>query len=138
MFTIEYEGDTIDQLFSRLDTTIQRVNRSVNAIVKESAEPIREELNRTVPLGSPMKHPEEGHARDDVKISNVRTSDNGYTKSVDVGFSKTEWRMWFLEFGTSKGVPAMHYLEKAMISKKQKVLEIQAKRLKEVINARGL
>ncbi|MBS4762113.1 hypothetical protein KG089_05190 [Carnobacteriaceae bacterium zg-ZUI252] len=138
MITIKYEGDSIDKLFSRVDTTVQRLNRHVNTIVKESSIPIKEEIERTIPVSEIMKHPNEGHAKNDVVVSNVRTSDNGYTKSVDVGFNKTEWRMWFLEFGTVKGIVGRHYVEKAMISQQHKVLEIQAKRLQEVLLSRGL
>lgn len=137
MITVKFEGDSIDTLFSKLDTTVQRVNRSVNKIVKESATPVQAEIERTIPKSEFMKHPEEGHAKDDVRVSNVRTSDNGYTKYVDVGFSKTEWRMWFLEFGTIH-IQGRHYVEKAMVSQKMKVLEIQAKRLKEVVISRGV
>lgn len=137
MITMKFDGDSIDRLFSRLDTTIQRVNRSVNKVVKESAEPIKEELERTIPKNLTMKHPEEGHAKDDVRISNVRTSDTGYTKYVEVGFNKTEWRMWFLEFGTVHIAPR-HYVEKAMLSQRAKVLDIQVKKMKEIISSRGL
>ena len=139
-FTFEFAG--IDELYSRLDTTVQRISRETNKIVKDSAEPIREEIKRTVPILQPEpKHPDEGHAVDDVQISRVRTK--GYIKTVDVGFKKTEWRMWFLEYGThhpdgSIRITPRHYVEKALISQKGQVLSIQAKRLKEVVDRRGL
>lgn len=133
--TIEFEG--VDQLMAQIDLTVDRVNREVHKIVKDSAAPIKSHLQHNIPVGSPMKHADEGHARDDVRISKVKTVDT--RKSVDIGFKKTEWRMWFLEFGTYGGrrIKARHYVEKSLIENSKKVISIQSKRLKEVIEKRG-
>lgn len=127
----------IDEMFSALDTTVQRVNRGVNKILKESAEPIKRRIEETVPVSNPKKHEDEGHAVNDVRITSVKSSQNGYVKTVEVGFRVTEWRMWFLEFGTVHIQPR-HYVERAMLQSRQKVLTIQKARLKALLKQRGV
>ncbi|MBF0780511.1 MULTISPECIES: HK97-gp10 family putative phage morphogenesis protein [unclassified Granulicatella] len=133
--TIDISG--IDEMFSVLDTTVNRINRSVNDILKESAEPIKKRIEETVPVSKPMKHSDEGHAVKDVHITNVKSSQHGYVKYVDVGFRVTEWRMWFLEFGTIHIQPR-HYVERAGLHSRQKVLSIQKRKLKALLKQRGV
>lgn len=134
---LNLEMTGIDEMFTALDTTVQRVNRGVNELLKKSAEPVREEMKKTIPISSEMKHPDEGHAVDDIRITNVKSSQGGFDKKVDVGFKVTEWRMWFLEFGTIYIAPR-HYVEKAGLAARKKVLAIQIKELRALLKQRGV
>lgn len=134
---LEVEVSGIDELFTALDTTIQRVNRGVNKVLKESATPIKERLEETVPVLPSPKHPLEGHARDDIRVTNVKTTNGGLDKHVDVGFNKTEWRMWFLEFGTINIAPRF-YVQKAMTFSRGEVFKRQKEGLMKLIHQRGL
>lgn len=134
---IHTDIEGLDELWTAVDFTVNRINREANKIIKESAEPVAEEIRRTVPRSSPTKHPEEGHASDDVRISNVRTTNGGLEKYADVGFKVTEWRMWFLEFGTVHIAPR-HYVEHAGLSQRNAVLSIQKQRLRELLSRRGV
>lgn len=129
----------VDELISKLDLTVQRVNRNVNRIIKESAKPVKKQLEKVVPTSNPMKHPDEGHARDDIIISDVMGRQND--KYADITFKQTSWRMKFLEYGTIKNgkqaIESRHYVEKASVEVRDKVLSIQRKELLKVIARRG-
>lgn len=127
----------IDELISKIDTTETRLVRSTNEVLRNSAEPLRDEIARRTNRVS-------GAAQNDVHISRVKTSNDGLDKSVDVGYSpKTGWYMYFVEFGTysrymnpsgDKGVRPQHIVENSTDTTQGQVLERQRQELARILS----
>lgn len=131
----EFEFDGFDELISQLDNLDDRVNRGINKVLQESAEPLKEniESNTARHHYSNDKYGH-GHAQDDVVIGRIRSEggsrDNNY---VQVGYERTAWRMWFVEFGTVYQKP-QHGVSKSIPQSADAVRKKQIQGLKELIH----
>ncbi|MBP1044847.1 HK97 gp10 family phage protein [Enterococcus sp. BWM-S5] len=124
----------IDEVMRNLDLTEQRVNKGLNNVLKESAEPLKSEMqqNTNVSNGSSHRYGE-GHARDNVEITAIK---GGATdeKYVEVGFNKkVAWRMYFVEFGTVYQRP-QNIVQRSITAKKSEVLRKQQEGMKGLLN----
>lgn len=123
----------IDEVMRNLDLTQQKLNRGVNKVLKESAEPIREEIEINTPISSgKTQRYGEGHAIENVEITNVKggMSDEKY---VETGYNKkVSWRMYFVEFGTIYQKP-QNIVQRSITAKRSEVLRIQREGLKKVL-----
>ena len=94
---MEFEMMNIDQLLTMLDETQTRVTRGVNKVLKESGEPLKEEISQRINRTDLDRI----HAEDDVQMTNVKSENNGLNKYIEVGYGRaTGWRMYFVEYGT--------------------------------------
>lgn len=127
-FDIDVQG--IDEIITKLDNINDHVNRGINNVLRESAEPLKEGIEANVNL-SDVNHL---HAKYDVVISRIRTQggsrDNNY---VQVGYDSTSWRMWFVEFGTIYQAP-QHNITNAIESTGNMVLQKQADGLRRLLH----
>ena len=125
---IEIEG--LENILSKLDNLDDRVNRGINKVLKESAEPLKNGIEMNVNISAKQHH----HAIEDVIISRVR-SDGGNrdTNYVQVGYASVSWRMFFVEFGTIYQKP-QHNVMNAITETKDEVRAIQVKSLSQLIN----
>lgn len=122
----------IQQMMTALDLTDKKMNTGVNKALKLSAEPLKDSITRGTPVSTNARHKYgEGHAKDDVVITNVK---GGATdeKHVDVGYKNTNWRMKFVEFGTVYQAPQPN-VQKSIRSTKNEVLKIQVSELRKVL-----
>ncbi|MBP1040368.1 HK97 gp10 family phage protein [Vagococcus sp. BWB3-3] len=127
----------IDELMKNLDLTEQKMNRGVNKVLKESAKPLKQEIESRTNRSDAVHKFNDGHAADDVVITNVKggMSDE---KHLQVGYQKTAWRMFFVEFGTfsmgnSKGIAPQHIVQRSIVVKKADVRRIQVEGLRRVL-----
>lgn len=134
--------DGIDELVQKLEGISATVDRNTNRILRESTEPLKEEIRRNTPLNAPgPKRPEKGHAKDHVVNSNVKRRDG--EKYVEVGYeSDWAWYMWFLEKGTYSlgdpdGIKPRHHVERSLENAKDKVGQMQLDGLVRVMELLG-
>ncbi len=128
----------MDQVLSQLDVLDDSVNRSTNRILRESAEPLKETIEQNVNRSDGSTHRRgEGHAQDDVVIGRVsmEARDRDY-KFVQVGYDRTNWRMWFVEFGTVYQRPQSN-IQRSIPQAQGAVLNIQVEKLRELIARAG-
>ena len=140
---MEFEVMNIDQLLTMLDETQTRVTRGVNKVLKESGEPLKEEISQRIN----RTDLDRTHAEDDVQMTRVKSENNGLNKYIEVGYGRaTGWRMYFVEYGTysrfkneggAKGVRPQHIIQKSTESQKANVLKIQKEGLIRILNLRG-
>lgn len=123
----------IDEIMKNLDLTENKLNHGINQILKESAEPLKDEIELKTNRSDGKTHRYgEGHAADNVEISNVRGGRSD-EKFVEVGYKKSvAWRMYFVEFGTVKQKP-QGIIRKSITAKRNDVLKVQQIRLREVL-----
>lgn len=128
----------IDEVLSNLDLLDDSVNRSANRILRESAEPLKSQIESNVNRsdGSTHRYPH-GHAQDDVIIGRMRMQDRDRDyKFVEVGYEHTAWRMWFVEFGTIYQ-PPQHNVQRSINEASDDVRRIKIEKLKELIARAG-
>ena len=140
---MEFEIMNIDQLLTMLDETQTRVTRGVNKVLKESGEPLKEEISQRINRTDLDRI----HAEDDVQMTNVKSENNGLNKYIEVGYGRaTGWRMYFVEYGTysrfkneggAKGVRPQHIIQKSTESQRSNVLKIQKEGLIRILKLRG-
>lgn len=127
---LDFEFKGFDEIISKLDNLDNRVNRGINDVLKDSAEPLKEGIEGNVNR-SDINHL---HAQNDVIISRIRTEgasrDNNY---VQVGYQTTSWRMWFVEFGTIYQAP-QHNITKAIADTSDLVRRKQIEGLRRLIH----
>lgn len=130
MAGIDFEFKGFDEIISKLDNLDNRVNRGINDVLKDSAEPLKEGIEGNVNR-SDINHL---HAQNDVIISRIRTEgssrDNNY---VQVGYQTTSWRMWFVEFGTIYQAP-QHNITRAIADTSDLVRRKQIEGLRRLIH----
>ena len=135
MSGVGFDVSGMDELFAKLDETKQVVNRGVNKVLKESAKPLKEAIERNTPIGYT------GVAKQSVIIGSVKN--DGFTKNVDVGYApNVAWRMWFLEKGTyskgdPKGIEPQHNVERAMHSAIPQITAVQMAGLRDLVTRQG-
>ena len=115
----------VDEIMRNLDLTQNKLNTGINKVLKESAEPLKDQIESTTNRSDGSTHRYgEGHAADKVIISSVKGGRSD-EKSVDVGYEKAvAWRMYFVEFGTVKQKP-QGIIRNSVSVKKGDVLKIQ-------------
>lgn len=130
MAGLDFEFKGFDEMISKLDNLDNRVNRGINDVLKDSAEPLKEGIEGNVNR-SDINHL---HAQNDVIISRIRTEgasrDNNY---VQVGYQTTSWRMWFVEFGTIYQAP-QHNITRAIADTSDLVRRKQIEGLRRLIH----
>lgn len=128
----------IDAAMRALEDISTTVDRGVNRVLRDSAEPLMESIRNNTPVHA--KGPTRdsvGHAKDHVVRSNVKRKDD--TKVVEVGYDgQVGWYMWFLEKGTYSGgnpdgIPAQHNVERAFETAKPEVVLIQENGLRRLV-----
>lgn len=127
----------VDEILSNLDLLNDSMNRSVNRILRESAEPLKETIEGNVNRSDGSTHRRgEKHAQDDVVIGRMRMEDRDRDyKFVEVGYETTAWRMWFVEFGTIYQRPQGN-IQRSIGEAHGDVRRVQVEKLRELI-ARG-
>lgn len=154
---VDFESAGIDELYTELDELQTRVKRSVNKLLKESAEPLKQSIESKIQIS----RKDQPHAKFDVKITTVHSESDGLNRFVEVGYGKeTGWRMYFLEFGTyghfskgyakasnhqkkrpagggGQGVAPQHIVERSTEETKDKILAIQRAGLIQILERRG-
>lgn len=147
-----FEMTGLDELIEELDMTQTRVVRATNKILRDSAEPLKEEIIKNTPVGGD----EDG--RSDVHITNVKRDNDGLNRYLEVGYGQESgWYMYFHELGTyqyfsgvysprtnslgSRGkkhpraIQPKHMVERATETARPKVIKIQTERLNDYLNA---
>lgn len=126
-----FELDGLQNMMSKLDNLDRKVNRGVNKILRESAEPLKKGIESNVN----RSNKDHQHAVDDVVITNARnygsSRDNNF---VQVGYASVGYRMWFVEFGTIYQKP-QHNIMHAITETKDEVRAIQVKSLSQLIRS---
>lgn len=134
MFEINIDEAGFERALAYFSNLNGRVPRELNKILKDSAEPLEQEISRTTKRSSKNSMP---HAKDDV-TTNDRVSTIDGVPSVKVGFStSTSWRMRFVNNGT-KYQSDQRIIERSMASKQNEVYNIQKKGVSEMIERRGV
>ena len=123
----------IDELVRNLDLTQTKMSRGVNKVLKESAEPLKDEIETNTNKSDGSSHRYgEGHAKDRVVITNVKggMSDEKY---VETGYDKSvSWRMYFVNFGTIYQKP-QNIIQRSITVKKSEVFRLQQEGLKRAL-----
>lgn len=128
----------INETIDKLQNISKTVDRNVNRIIRESAEPYMEALEKVTPYDTSEKRRHPQHAKEHIVKSNVTRNSDG-DKVVKVGYDHdTGWYMWFLEKGTyskgnPKGIAPRHFVEKTMESTKEEVAKVQMEGLQRLI-----
>lgn len=139
MATSSLEFTGIEEMITEIDSMIDAMNRKKNNVLKESAEPLQKEIERTTPVSEVVKHKNgETHAKDNVLIGNIRQGERGSRDNPYVlvgygsGLGGTAWRMYFVELGTIYQKP-QYIVTNAIENMGDKVLSVQAEGLRELI-----
>lgn len=135
---IDFSYSGLNEVYSRMDTTINKINKDSNEALRIGAELIKDSYITHTPVHKDgAKHPEMGHAKDRVEVGNV-SSKGGMFKEIKIGYNYTDagWRMWFLEEGTKKldgttRIKAQHNVKKAVEDIKPKLVSNMADTLKQ-------
>jgi|GEM_PF-5494417 len=126
---LELKG--LDEMINNLDMTVEKMNRGVARALKESAEPVKKAIKKNTNRSDGQTHKWENiHAQDDVWISGVVGREDD--KHVKVLYKNVGWRMYFVEFGTSKQKP-QHIIQTSVKQTESQVRQKQTEVLREVL-----